>query len=129
MRPYQVPVLDSFNESKCNGDSDHSEQKHTIGYWGRKKKTSYLDAKLTASEELSIEAVDGVIGVPLVHEAYERESPRLTSAKVPGHVDIAKLTVPELRKRAAQQEEGDCGTGFRVRARARAPNGTNGTII
>lgn len=56
----------------------------------------YLDAKLTASKELSIEAVNGVVGIPLVHEPYERESPRLATAKVPGHVYITKLTVPNM---------------------------------
>lgn len=66
----------------------------TIFGWENRHIIPYLDAKLTAGEELSVEAVDGVVGIPLVHEPDERESPRLTTAEVPGHVHIAKLTVP-----------------------------------
>lgn len=53
-----------------------------------------LDAKFTPFEVLSVEAVDGIVGVALIHEPHKGEAARFSGAKVPRHVHITKLAIP-----------------------------------
>lgn len=50
-----------------------------------------LNTELAAAEHLPIHAVNGVVGIALVHEAHERESTRVPSVEVARDVDIAEV--------------------------------------
>lgn len=92
------------------GPRKRETQDPTIVYYhdpiptGPANRSADLDSKLPPGEKLAIHAVDGVVSVALVHEAHEREAPRLARAKVPWAVDVPEGSEPFENKETTGRE-------------------------